>query len=280
MLLRRTAHTGTLCVIKRKMTNPYKEYLDKFFNSLLYFRHINGRINKLFKKEIEDCQLDDAIIHFVSALVISDWTGPTDNGWEINFHTGISTETTKENYKTEIENIFSRQLCLLYAQSFEVFEKFVKDCIYSRIDRDELIRNYAISLLPKNRRSSISREKMPGGNNLFKVLKKAGGQSFKDFTSNNNLNIRFSELWDVLSESRHSITHKQSFIEVELVTKSKHHKEIFQFLFNSKKTGNDLLLIELDFQKFERLVKRFSEFAFQIFKILSFEEEFDWKIEI
>ena len=111
------------------MANPYKEYLNKFFQSLLYYRHINDRINKVFKKEIEIYREDEAIIHFASALVISDWIGPTDNGWEINFATGIFAETEKDNYETEIERIFSRQLCLLYAQSFEAFEKYVKDCL-------------------------------------------------------------------------------------------------------------------------------------------------------
>ena len=71
---------------------------------------------------------------------------------------------------------------------------------------------------------------MPGGDNLFKALKKAGGQTFINFSSNNNLNIKFRELWTVLSDSRHSITHNQSFIEVDLITKSKHHNDIFQLL--------------------------------------------------
>ena len=259
------------------MTNPYKEYLDNLFENLLYYRHISGRINKVFLKEIRDYSEEKAIIHFASALVISDWTGPTDNGWEVNFHTGIVTETTKDNYESEVRKIFSRQLCLLYAQSFEAFERFVKDCLYNRIGRDESIRVYTISLLPKNQQSSITREKMPGGGNLFKVLKKAGGVTFKNFTSKNNLNIKFSELWTILSEARHSITHKESLIESELIKKTKHHAEIFKFLFDSEEAHTNSLSIELDYQKFERLVKRFSEFAYQIFKILSLEEELEWE---
>lgn len=262
------------------MTNPYKEHLDNFFKNLLYYRHISSRIDKVFQKEIKDYREDKAIIHFASALVISDWTGPTDKGWEINFHTGIVTQTTKDNYETEIKKIYSRQLCLLYAQSFEAFERFVKDCLFNRIGRDESIREFATALLPKNQQSSISREKMPGGYNLFKVLKKAGGESYRKCTSRNNLNVKFSELWTILSEARHSITHNDSFIESELIEKSKHHAEIFEFLFNSKDIDIDLLSIELDFQKFERLIKRFSEFAFQIFKILNLEEELEWRTNV
>lgn len=259
------------------MTNPYKKYLDEFFKKLLYYRHISGKINKVFQKDIQEYTAEKATLHFTSALVISDWTGPTDNGWEINFHTGIVAETTKDKYETEIKKISSRQLCLLYAQSFESFESFLKDCLYEKLRHNDILREYTISLLPKNQRPSFSRERMPSGDNLFKVLKKTGGESFKKFTSENNINIKFSELWTILSEVRHSITHKESFIESVLVNKSNHHSEIFRYLFDSKDFSENLLLIELDYKKFEKLIKRFSEFAFQVFKVLSIEEQFEWK---
>lgn len=259
------------------MTNSYRKSLDQFFEKLLYYRHISGRINKVFQKEIKEYSSDKAIIHFASALVISDWTGPTENGWEINSHSGITRETTKDNYELEIEKIHSRQLCLLYAQSFESFERFLKNCLFDRLGRDDNIREYVITLLPKNQRSSITRAKMPGGDNLFKILKKAGGESFKDFTSKNNLNIKFKELWTILSEVRHAITHNESMIKLKLINKSGHHSDIFNYLFNSKSLSDDLLLIKLDYVKFEKLIKRFSEFAFQIFKLLSIEENLEWK---
>ena len=259
------------------MTNPYKEPLNQFFEKLLYFRHISGRINKVFEKEIEDYTQDKATINFSSSLVISDWTGPTDNGWEINFHTGLFTQTTKENYEDEIRKIFSKQLCLLYAQSFEAFERFVKDCLFIRITRDNNIKEYTISLLPKNQQSSITRKKMPGGSDLFRVMKKSGGETYKNFSSKNNLNIKFSELWTILSEVRHSITHNESLIDLELIEKSKHHAEIFKFLFDSHQISTNMISIEIDYKKFERLIKRFAEFANQVFKILSIEDELDWR---
>lgn len=257
------------------MTNTYKKYLDQFLEKLLYYRHISGRINTVFNNDIQVYTSEEAKINFASALIISDWTGPTDNGWEINFPAGVTMETTKSNYESEIERIFSRQLCLLYAQSFESFERYLKDCIFDRLGRDDAIKEYVIKLLPKNIRSSITRERMPGGDNLFKVLKKAGGGSLKDFSTENNLNIKFKELWTILSEVRHSVTHNESLIDIGIVNKSNHHTEIFNFLFNSKPETDDRLAIELDHKKFERLIKRFSEFAYQVFKILSIEEKLE-----
>ncbi|MFB9055466.1 hypothetical protein ACFFU9_01810 [Mariniflexile ostreae] len=259
------------------MTNPYKIHLDQFFEKLLYYRHISGRIDKVFKKEIEMYSSDKATMHFASALIISDWTGPTDNGWELNFHTGISTETTKENYEEEIKNISSRQRCLLYAQSFESFERFLKDCLFNKLERDSEIRDYVISLLPKNQNSVISRRNMPSGDKLFNVLKKVGGKTFKKFTTSNNLDIKFRELWTILSEVRHAVTHNESTIDLVKINKSDHHFDIFNYLFNSKKLSDEKIIIELDYKKFEKLIKRFSEFAFQVFKLISVEEKLEWK---
>ncbi|WP_323027149.1 hypothetical protein [Gelidibacter japonicus] len=259
------------------MTNPYKKYLDQLFEKLLYYRHISGRINKILQKEISLYNTDIANIYIASALVISDWTGPTDNGWELNFHTGIYSETTKDNYKKEIENISSSQLCLLYSQSFESFERFLKDCLFDKLERDNEIKKYVISLLPKNQNSVISRKNMPGGNQLFKILKKVGGKTFRKFTASNNLDIKLKELWTILSEVRHAITHNESAIELTRINKSDHHFDIFNYLFNSKKISEDQLLIELDYKKFEKLIKRFSEFAFQVFKLISIEEKLEWK---
>lgn len=259
------------------MINPYIKYLNHFFEKLLYYRHISGRIDKVFKKEIELYSSDKATMHFASALIISDWTGPTDNGWELNFHTGIFAETTKENYETEIKSISSRQLCLLYAQSFESFERFLKDCLFDKLERDNEIREYVMSLLPKNQNSDISRKIMPGGDKLFNVLKKVGGKTFIKFTKSNNLDIKFKELWTILSEVRHAVTHNDSTIEFAKINKSEHHFDIFNYLFNSKRISDDKILIELDYKKFEKLIKRFSEFAFQVFKLLSIEEMLEWK---
>lgn len=260
------------------MTNPYKTFLNDFFSTLLDYRHSTNRLNKVLKKDVEIYTKEGARLHLASALVISDWSGPTDNGWEINFHTGISTETPKDTYEIEINKMLSRELCLMYAQSFEALEKFLKDCFFSRANRDKKLKDYIISLIPKISESELKRYKMPGGDNLFKVLKKAGGKTFTKYSSENNLNIRFSELWSVLSESRHAITHSRSYIKQPKINLSKHHSDIFNFLFNSSKIDNELLLIELDYSKFDRLVKRLSEFAFQVFKILSTEEEIEWDI--
>lgn len=258
------------------MKNPYLKQLNIFFENLLYFRHICGRINKVFEKEINDYKRKEAVIHFASALIISDWTSPNDNGWEINFHTGIMKETVKENYELEIKKNFSQQLCLLYSQSFESFERYLKDSLFEKSQRDPVLQAYIVSFFPKTQEKLLSRENFPGGKKLFKILKKAGGKSFINFSTKNNKNIRFDDLFEILSETRHSITHQGSIIENKKIYKTKYQNAIFNYLFKYQTISNEKTLIELDYKKFELLIKRFSEFSFQVFKILSIEDGFDW----
>ena len=259
------------------MTNQYKPYLDSFFSELLELRHSTNRLEKVLKKDVEIYTEKGAQFHSGSALIISDWTGITDNGWDLNFHTGIFKETTKESYEREINQILSRECCLMYAQSFEFLEKYIKNCLFNLQMRDNELKNYIINLQGKNK-PQVTREQFLGGEKLFKTLKKAGGLTFQKYSKQNNKNIEFKELWTILSETRHSITHSSSIIRKDKLNKSEHHLNIFNFLFNSSKFDNDNLLLELDYKKLDRLIKKLSEFAFQILKILSKEENTEWDV--
>jgi hypothetical protein len=259
------------------MNNPYKAYLDDFFSTLLEYRHSTDRLNRVLKKDIEIYSKEEAQFFSSSALVISDWSGPTDKGWEMNFHTGVFKNTLKNNYEQEIQNLISRECCLMYAQSFEALEKYVKDCLFDKAGRDEELKKYIISLRNKQP-FKFERGSMPGGDNLYRILKKTGGKTFTKYSKENNLNVKFSELWTVLSEARHSITHSRSIIGISKLNRSNHHTEIFDFLFNCSLIDNDSLLIQLDYYKLDRLIKRLSEFAYQILKILSIEDGIQWEV--
>lgn len=255
------------------MTNEYKIYLDTFFSTILEYKHTTKRLNVVLKKDSEKFTELGARYHSASSLIISDWTGKTDNGWEINFHTGISKETKKENYKVEINNTLSRLFCLMYSQSFEAFEKFLKDCIYLKSNSDENFKSEIVKKLKPNQK--FSRENMPGGENLFKLIKKIDTHTFEKYSKKNNINIKFDEIWKVLLEVRHSITHSNSIIEISKLKLSKHHSEIFDYLFDNLNIDEKSIQTKLDYAKFNKLIKTLSEFAFQMFKIISEKENLE-----
>lgn len=175
------------------MANEYKIYLNTFFTTILEYKHTSKRLNDVLIKDIEKYTQIGAKYHSASSLIISDWTGETDNGWAKTFHTGISVETEKENYAVEIHNVLSREFCLIYSQSFESFEKFLKDCAFLMSLSDENFKSEIEKTLKKTNRD-FSRENMPSGDNLFKLIKKIDSSSFEKYSKNNNINIEFDSM--------------------------------------------------------------------------------------
>jgi len=258
------------------MNNEYRIHLEAFFTTLLDYRHSTNRLNAILTEDAKIYSQEGATYRAGSSLIISDWSGPTDNGWEINFHTTIMKETSKENYAQEIRGIISRECCLIYSQSFEALEKYLKDSLFNKSTINIHLKEYISSMMRKN--ESLSRETMPGGEKLFKILKKTGGKAFAKQSKKNNLNIGYNELWIVLSEVRHSIVHSNSIIKFTKINRSKHHLGIFNMLFNYSKIDDDYIKIQLEYKKLEKLIKRLSEFGFQAYKALSLEENLEWNV--
>lgn len=250
----------------------YKDELDLFFSKLLYYQHINARLSQVVKDDLEKYSSESSNIFYASALVLSDLTGPTDNDWEINFHSGVSIKTTKEDYKSELEKICSKQQCLFYSQSYEAFERFLKNCLFERTKTNAHFKEFVVSQLPKTQKSMLTRSNFPGGKLLWKIMKCAGNSTYKELSKNNNWGIDFEITWNVLSACRHSITHSESLISDIKFKTSADYRHTLLLFFNVDSTLNDKYQLGLDLKKFNELVKRFSEFAFQMYKVLYIEE--------
>jgi hypothetical protein len=258
------------------MKNPYKIFLDEYFDKLLGYRHSTNRVNNVLMKDVEIYLPDGAQYYSGSALVISDWTGPTDNGWEINFHTGIFKETVKEMYPAEIKRIISRECCLMYSQSFEALETLLKNLIFDKACRSTELEQ--VILAKKKNGLTLTRDKMPSGNLLFDIFKKFGGGTYKTFSETNNEKVKFKELWTVLSLTRHAIIHSQSILKTSELKLTQYHFAIFKYLFDYETKDENRIEIQLDLKKFERIIKKLSEFGFQSFKIACIEDGLDWSV--
>jgi len=245
------------------MKNPFKEHIIELFKRIIELRHHSNRINLVLKKDAEKYTKEGAQFYSGSSLIISDWTGPTDNGWEINFHTGISKFTEKEDYSNEIEKIISRECCLAFAQSFEALEKFLKDC--------------AFEIMKKDGNDPI-REKIYGGDQIYKYIRKSCGEEFLNFSKENNKNIHFKEFWTTISETRHAIVHSSCRLKNDKVSKSRDHFATFEYLFDYEKLGDDKLLIKLSYRQLDKILKHVAEFAYQIFKLISLRENLEHKL--
>ena len=118
------------------MKNIYRKNLNIYFETITDFKHSANRLNKVLLNDVEKYRSEKSIYWSGTALVIGDWTGPTENGWELPFHTGTDKFTDKEGYPKEISEILSREFSLAYSQCYEALETFLKDCVDSKIKHD------------------------------------------------------------------------------------------------------------------------------------------------
>ncbi|MBU2995891.1 hypothetical protein KO500_05575 [Cellulophaga baltica] len=256
------------------MYNPYKNYLDSFFETITEFKHTSKRLNTVLQGDAKKYTEDGARYFSGTKLFISDWTGPLDNGWKIPFSTGVKRETFKENYAIEIDKILSREFGLAYAQCYEAFETVLKDFIDIKIKTDQ---NFKKSLpIDKN----YSREYLRGSYEIFKIVKKAGGNKFKEYSNQNNNNFKFSELFKIFTEIRHAITHSKGILNSSKIPKDEYYQSLFEHLLKLNNFEGDLIQLRFDYVTLEKLLIYLSEFAYQIFKILSEEDNYEWNYKL
>ncbi len=258
--------------------NPYQRYLIAFFAKVLDYRHTTDRLCRVLIADAKKYEPDTAVFNTNSSLIISDLSGPTDNGWELNFHTKVFRQTLKEHYGMEIDNLVSRECCYTYAQSFEAFETFLKDLLYYEATIDLSYKLYLTTLLPKNH--ELTRKSMPGGEKLYKALNKCAGPVLRKLFAVNNNGLKHRETFHALSQGRHAIVHTRSVIDISKVNNSDFQLDTFKYFFELVDFGDGFGEIRLDVKRYHQLTKRFSEYAYQIFKAISITRSFEYDYEL
>lgn len=241
------------------MINPYKNYLYSFFNKSNYYFHISYRLENLLNKEFDDIIVENGVFFSSNALIISDWTGATEDGWELPFHTKVFTTTDKENYNIEMNKMKSRENLMNFAQTFEVFQSFLKDCITKK-------------------NSNISRNKLKFNDKIFQKITEEGGLTFSNYSVKNNKNYKFEVLFNICVELRHSITHSNGIVEKNKIIKDEYSEQLFKNMIPEAKFEKDKIILEMSFISFKKNMKTINEFAFQLYKILSIESNLDYRL--
>lgn len=242
------------------MENTYRNYLYYFYNKSNYYFHISYRLENVLNKELKVISHENMEFYSSNGLIVSDWTGKTDYGWVLPFHTNVFTTTDGENYVQEMNKIKSRENLMNFAQSLEVFQGFLKDCITHKnklIKRDQLKHNHII----------------------LQKLAFEGGATFQNNSNHNHNNYRFEVLFGVLVELRHAITHSNSIVEKNKIIKDIYSEYLFRHMMPEAIFEKDKIILVMPFDSFRRNMRILNEFAFQLYKIFSIEDSIDFKLE-
>ena len=236
-----------------------------------------------------------------SRLIISDISGPTEDGWWYNYPTTSKYVVKFDEYQSKAKDLVTLFCHFTVCQYYEAFETFLKDTLaaccflnpnvgvkiirrYKRTGLNPVLRLiYRLFSIDNIKLSSFEecknevRNFNSGRNNkvLFKILRSLSSSKFK-FESNNNTGFSLKVWYRHFSIIRHSITHSNGFITSnqynEIGTKS--YSEYY-FPFIKDDYG---YRISIQKKNANAICKLISEYAFQIFKFLSYEMDHEWRI--
>jgi hypothetical protein len=254
--------------IKTITQNPYKPFLTIFFDRLIELQHAMYRLSNILNNAIKDYPDDSRFSG--SGLIISDITGETDRGWEINFHTGSTAITEGISFKNEVDRLILEECRYTVAQSFESLERLLKHLIFQKTVIDpSFVESYPAF-------KDIQRHQMPGGKKLIEIVSKSCRPLFNQFSDKNNYGIRFSEFFKILLAVRCAIVHDESLIKRSEIFKSQEYQRIYNHFFTLSDPGAEKIEISLNQVQLAKLIKYIAQYGFQIFKMLSIKSKLDW----
>lgn len=256
------------------MENELKKYLDEFYDFLIEQKFSAQRIDLFVKNEVNKYSHPEAIFRTGSSLILTDWSGKTNNNWVYTFPSDSSIEMDKEKYLFYLKKFLSKQLLLMYSQSYEALERLLKNFLFEVASSDNSLQEIIICKLRKNQK--YTRETFPSGETLFKLLDGYIDEfNFKKGIITFDLKVAL----DILAQTRHKITHNNSRLKKSEIFSTTERTNLFNDLFDFEHTQNsDELFLKLDLNNFINLVNFFTNFSFQIFKKLCIKNQIDWNI--
>ncbi len=282
--------------------NVFAKYIESLFIRIVFLNgslfHLNENIKgfeKLYSKSKKGNRDNDFMMG--ARLAIADVSGPTDNG-ALHFYVTkgkyIVTESNFIEYNEGIVNEFASFVILQSYESFRLFLKSVISLYYSRnpklIKKHKILRtkksNFLIRIFNSlfNRKvkcydmTEIMQDLNTGkfDSRLFKYLRKIA-KHYKEFERTNNRNIDFLEFYKVYALCRHAITHSNSIIDNSQIKHfSSYQKKVLNYFTNEGTQSGKR--IKLNQKETTEIIVRVCEHAFLIFKSLSIQEGFEWKI--
>lgn len=237
------------------MTNPYRKHLDTYFETLNSFKHSTQRLKTVLLKDAEKYKTDGSDIKIGTTLFIEDWSSKIHN---VPFPTGASKLTTKEQYTDEVNGMLTREYGYVFAQCFEALERFMKNCM--RIKSPDLIDMY-------------------GGEDLFERVKRAAKDSFCEYKRNYPKRITLKVQFGIFGEVRNAFVHSHGMLDVEEFRSSRDKMLLLKSMFPNSNFSNKEVLLQFDYYSFSWSLNYVAEFGFQLYKLLSKEDKYDWQIQ-
>lgn len=219
-----------------------------------------------------------------TTLVIGDLTGNSDKGWKINFPTDFYFELRLEDIDYKIDLLIERESMRNIAFCYEVLEKFMYDItakyLFTNRERykDQIKRSFKTSEDTLDGYQQAIRN-LKGKNNkeILSLLRKLSDH-FSKAESKNNEGIDLKDWFEVFSRVRHGIVHSSFKLKKDI----KQPLTIGQRKILNKYFPNEeqdkFYDLKIKKQHADKMLNLITEYGILIFKSLSIEGNYHWKV--
>lgn len=263
------------------LQNKLLPTLDDFLSRQAYIQGLGLHFETYFKKYAQpnipgppNPQFDFIL---GTNLIISDLTGETDNGWIINFSTGKFYGLSHYNRKWKEDQLLIDVISFLVAQSYESLETFIKNILIKYLELYDNGFNKCGLQQIETPEETIKKLKTKNNQEYIELISKISGD-FKTALTVNNRNLNLINWFEHFSSVRHAITHRARRCENSDFGKLK-KGEISQFKkFFPYKTIDKTKRYYFSTSNLDYIIKVSSEFGYTIFKYISIDLNYNWKV--
>jgi hypothetical protein len=272
--------------------NPLEPALENLFGRLNFYNFLISYIDKRLTNlkndierragESEKIGVED-LMHGTS-LIITDLSGPTDDGWLYQYPTG-NFDVEGEDYLQMLDEFIGREAERVVAQGYEAFETYLYDVTARFCDAksEQSIVDHFKGNLPKvpDRDLEAWKKAVRGvyrrkpNSDLIDLIRNLGQDLEKAEVHTNNRGLDLVRWYQITGEVRHAVTHSEGVISSKVI-EGLDRKEIrvLRKKYPGAKTDEGYAL-QLDVDSAQEALRTFTEYGYAIFKALSEERDYD-----
>jgi len=257
---------------KNPLFGPFEKLCQSLTIILAICYSFNNRLKSQNKQLVDNYAKNNINIdHLYSgvALPICDLTIILEKDYHPDYYIAGMHSVKGEEYINYTDTLLFKTNAWLIAQSYEVFETFLKDIMSNYLveSQDYVTKNEAKQFVRKCFRGKNNRELLKCMRNIAPLL--------NCFEKINSRGIDLKAWYEAVSKIRHAVTHTNSFILKKEIQGT--FTTVSKYFSLSESNGGYLLTIKK--HETTKAIECFGEYALLIYKCMSLSKNYKWENE-
>lgn len=274
--------------------NPLEPSLENLFRKLNFYNFLIAYIGKRLSNLRDDIErradeserIDVENLMHGTSLVITDLSGPTDDGWLYHYPTG-NFDVEGVEYLQMLGKFVGREAERVVAQGYEAFETYLYDvtACFCNAKSDQSLADHFEGNLPKAQDRDLEAWKKAvrgvyrrkPNTDLIDLLRDLGQDLEEAEAHTNNRGLDLVRWYQISGEVRHAVTHSEGVISnKDIEGLDRKELRILRQKYPGTTTDEGYAL-QLDVDSAQEALRTFAEYGYAILKALSEKRGYDWE---